>query len=60
MQDKLISKKSLQNFLGVSQPTLDRMRRKGEFPQPIRLSPKRVAWRQSDVDEWLAKGGFNA
>ena len=26
----------------------------GKFPKPLRLSPRAVAWRQSDVMEWIS------
>jgi prophage regulatory protein len=35
----------------------DHLRRKvkdGSFPPPIRLSDRRIAWREDDVDAWLA------
>jgi predicted DNA-binding transcriptional regulator AlpA len=25
----------------------------GEFPEPVRLSPKRIAWREADIDKWI-------
>ncbi len=28
--------------------------RKGVFPGPVRVGPRRVAWRKTDVDEWIA------
>lgn len=27
--------------------------KRGEFPEPIRLSAQRVAWRVNDIREWL-------
>jgi predicted DNA-binding transcriptional regulator AlpA len=36
----------------------DHLRRKiklGEFPQPILLSSKRIAWTEEAVDDWLAE-----
>ena len=30
-----------------------RLVRRGEFPPPVRLSEKRVAWSRSDVDDWV-------
>lgn len=39
---------------GLSEPTLWRMRNRGDFPQPVRLSPGRVAWRLADIDAWEA------
>jgi predicted DNA-binding transcriptional regulator AlpA len=26
----------------------------GEFPAPVILSPRRIAWREADVDAWIA------
>ncbi|MHB8211049.1 MAG: helix-turn-helix transcriptional regulator [Acidithiobacillus sp.] len=25
----------------------------GDFPQPVKLGPRAVAWRRSDVDRWI-------
>ena len=41
--------KSLGN---ASRSTLWRMWRKGEFPKPIKISPGRVGWLQSEIDAW--------
>jgi prophage regulatory protein len=27
---------------------------KGEFPRPVKLGPRSVAWLESDIDAWLA------
>jgi len=27
---------------------------RGEFPQPINLGARAVAWLESDIDEWIA------
>lgn len=37
--------------LGAS--TMWRMIAAGEFPKPIRLTPRTVAWRASDVRAWI-------
>nr|WP_231957268.1 AlpA family phage regulatory protein [Actinobacillus pleuropneumoniae] len=29
--------------------------KKGEFPQSVRASMRRVAWRKSDIDNWIAE-----
>ena len=36
----------------VSRTTLWRMWRKGNFPKPIQISPGRVGWLESEVNEW--------
>ena len=28
--------------------------KKGLFPPPIRIGPRRVAWRETEVDAWIA------
>ncbi|WP_236075138.1 helix-turn-helix transcriptional regulator [Marinobacter nauticus] len=29
----------------------------GRFPEPVRIGPRAIAWRESDVQEWIATGG---
>ena len=41
-------------MLGISRGTLYRWMSTGNFPRPIRLGPASIAWRRSDIDEWLA------
>ena len=42
-------------LLNLSRTTIWRMRRAGEFPQPIRLSANTVGWPAHVIDEWLAE-----
>ncbi len=43
----------LSERLGVSESTIRRMVKRGEFPKPIQMSTRAVRWRESDVMEWL-------
>ena len=45
----------LEALLNLSRTTIWRMRRAGEFPQPIRLSANAVGWPAHVIDEWLAE-----
>lgn len=45
--------KTLLPFLPFSRTTLHEWSRDGRFPKSIRLSPTMVAWRNSEVLEWL-------
>ena len=45
----------LQAQLNLSRTTIWRLRRAGEFPQPIRLSANTVGWSAHAIDEWLAE-----
>ncbi|MGP5041466.1 helix-turn-helix transcriptional regulator [Psychrobacter celer] len=45
--------KTILPFLPFSRTTLHEWSSDGRFPASIRLSPTMVAWRNSDVLEWL-------
>ena len=51
--DRIIRPRELESVLSVSQATLWRMRRRGELPQPLRISAGAVGWRESTISEWL-------
>lgn len=53
MQKYLSTAQVLQN-LGVSKQTLWRWVRVGKFPAPVKLSERRIAWRERDVRAWEA------
>lgn len=40
-------------YIRVSPSTLARMVKRREFAEPIRLSPKRIAFRRVDIESWL-------
>src|SRR5712691_9402106 len=54
---KLIPFPELKSKKGIDYQR-DHLRRKcraGEFPQPVSLSPTRIAWIEQEVDDWLAQ-----
>lgn len=53
-QDRILRPRELAGHVGLSLATLWRLRRRGDLPEPIRLSPGCVGWRASVVDAWLA------
>jgi predicted DNA-binding transcriptional regulator AlpA len=50
----LLTEKALSSWLGISLPSLQRMRSRGTGPLFVRLSERRIAYRRSDVEAWLA------
>jgi len=38
----------------LSKCTIYRLIKAGKFPEPIRLSPGRVAWQKSDIDNFIS------
>jgi prophage regulatory protein len=52
--DRILRARELADRIGLSLATLGRLRRRGDLPEPIRLSPGCVGWRTSDIEAWLA------
>ena len=53
MSDKLIRRPDVEARTGLSRSTLYEWMKRGDFPQPVKLGARLVAWRESDVAEWL-------
>lgn len=51
---RLISWQEVRARVPLSRTTIWELRRGGAFPRPIQISPHRIAWRESDVDDWIA------
>ena len=43
----------LKDQFGFNRHTVWRLVRTGDFPAPMQISPGRVAWRRTDVDDWF-------
>lgn len=50
---KLIRRPEVEARTGLSRSTLYDWMKRGEFPQPVKLGARIVAWRESDVTAWL-------
>lgn len=51
---ELMSVDQLIACLGISRSTIHRLKVTSTFPKPIKLSVRRVAYRTSEVRDWLA------
>jgi prophage regulatory protein len=49
----IIRKRDLCKLLGISPPTLDRQRLRGEFPAPIKLGEQAIGWTMASVQAWI-------
>ncbi|APR71845.1 AlpA family transcriptional regulator [Acinetobacter haemolyticus] len=52
---RLIRRKEVQAKTGLGASSIYAMMKNGEFPQCLNLSERRVAWIESEVDQWIAK-----
>jgi predicted DNA-binding transcriptional regulator AlpA len=51
---EIVSPFYLPFVVGLSSTTCWRLRRRGLFPEPLKLSVKRVGWRRADLEAWLS------
>lgn len=52
--DRVLSWRSVREMTGISRTTAWRLQRSGAFPQPVKLSPGRVGWREGEIAAWTA------
>ena len=52
--DALLILEATQARVGLGRSTIYAMVKAGTFPAPVKLSPRCVRWRASDVSAWLA------
>lgn len=49
----LLSWPAVRALVPLSRATIWAMRRNGTFPEPIRISDGRIAWRHADLVAWI-------
>ncbi|WP_243721972.1 helix-turn-helix transcriptional regulator [Meridianimarinicoccus aquatilis] len=49
----VLRRREVEARVGVSRSTLYEWMKQGEFPLPIKLGKRAVAWRESDINGWL-------
>lgn len=50
--------RQVRELTGLGRTTAWRMRQDGDFPDPVPISPGRVAWRERDIAAWTATRGL--
>ena len=53
MEERLLRRREVEDITGLSRSTIYRMVKTGQFPPPVRVGPKAVRWRLSDIIAWL-------
>ena len=51
--DRFVKRSELPQITSLSVVTIWRLRREGKFPEPVALTPGRLAWRLSDITRWM-------
>lgn len=52
--DRILSQKDVLEMLPISKSTLMRMRNRGDFPPPFKVSPRKNGWMESEIISWIA------
>jgi prophage regulatory protein len=50
---RLLHKKEVETLMNMGYDSLRYQIRKGQFPAPIKLTQKKIAWREEDIEEYL-------
>ena len=52
-EGRLVKLPEVLHLCGISRSTMNRWIKSGHFPPPVQIGPRAVAWRESDIREWL-------
>ena len=53
--DKHLRRPAVEELTGLSRSTIYDLMAKGEFPRPVKLTQKAVAWPESAIVDWLSQ-----
>lgn len=53
-EQRLIGRRELAQKLNCSERSLDRLRENGGIPRPMKLGGRKLCWRLTDVEAWIA------
>lgn len=55
--ERFLGWRQVRDLTGLGRTTAWRMRQAGDFPEPVPISPGRVAWRERDIVAWNESRG---
>lgn len=53
MAERILRRPEVEARTGLSRSTIYEWMKRGDFPQPVKLGARLVAWRESDIAAWL-------
>ena len=51
--DKLLTRPEVEKWLALSRSSVYRLMREGILPEPIRIGPRAVRWKSSEIEAYL-------
>lgn len=52
---KAMKIKDVVEKVSLGQSTIYKMVAAGEFPKPFQIAPRRIAWVESEIEDWLTE-----
>ncbi|MCP4074040.1 MAG: AlpA family phage regulatory protein [Hyphomicrobiales bacterium] len=52
---RILSRKQVRDKVSLSFAEISRREKRHEFPLRIQISPNRVGWLESDIDDWISE-----
>ena len=52
--DRLLNMAEVLEVTGLSRSSIYSLMRQGVFPEPLKVGPRAVRWRLSEIEEWQA------
>ena len=53
LKTRFIRRPEVEARTGLSRSTIYAWMARGDFPQPVKLGVRLVAWRDQDIDDWV-------
>ena len=54
-EERLLRRPEVEAQTGLTRSTIYRLMRAGEFPEPLKLGPRAVRWRATEIESWIAE-----
>ena len=55
LNERLLRRQEVEDYCQIGRSTIYRLMRLGQFPSPIRIGPRAVRWRASELQEFVSK-----
>ena len=52
--DRMLRRAEVERATGLSRSAIYDLMRRGQFPEPVQMTPKAVRWPESEIADWLA------
>ena len=53
--NRLLRRKEVEQTVGLSRASIYRLVDTGDFPYPVRVGPRAVRWRSTDIERWISE-----